>query len=157
MHYRNWNYGEDKLSDSDVDEAEEAFKENFIQSLKDRFKCNLRDLTFFVKAERLKDIIAGTFTLEQDTDSILVMMNNALPDPVIGYVINTDSDADVFVDGDWNYACLLTDAKSKLDFAFVFGDLYVNKHLRRGNRGTFTHDIQKDQFTYNIEDFLYRE
>lgn len=104
----------------------------------------------------MNDIIAGKFTVERDSESIFLMISNSLPESVIGFVINTDSDTHSFIGGDWNYACLLTDQSSKQNFAFVFGDLYANKYQMRNDETTLKYDIQKDQFTYNIDNFQYK-
>lgn len=148
------------LSDEDFDGSaesnEDTPKKKLKDTLKEHFKCNIRDLTFFVNARRIDDIIAGRFTIKRDSKSIFVMMNNTLPEPVIGFAINTRSDAHSFNVGVWNYACVLTDQNSKQNFAFIFGDLYVLKYRLRKDRTTVEHDVQKGLFTYNIENFLYK-
>ncbi len=183
MHFRNWGCDEDEISHDDstsyddsssthndstsdedfegsVDTNDKKFKEKFKRSLKGHFNCNLRELTFFINAGRMDDILKGNFTVERDNESIFVIMNNNIPGQVIGFVINTDSELHTFIGGDWHYACLLTDTNSKQNFAFVFGDLYLNKYRDSYDDDgvpSFKYDIQKDQFTYNIENFLYKK
>lgn len=156
---RNWGCDDDDSTFSsdfeDNNRSEETsdmkFMDEFKKSLKSHFHCNLRDLTFFLNADRIDDIIAGKYEVERDSESTFVMMSN---NSVIGFVINTDSDAHTFIGGDWHYACLLTDQSSRQNFAFVFGDLYVNKYRESDHETPIKYDIQKDQFTYKIEDFL---
>lgn len=159
MHCRNW-FGNGDTSDEDSDGPAEAkeMKKKFKESLSKLFDCNISDLVYFVNANRMVDVVSGTFTVERAGESIYVMTNKALRNPVIGFVINTGSEAHSFVSGDWHYACLLTDQNSKKKFAFVFGELYVKKHLLRGEGAASVNDDQQnDQFTYNIEQFRFKK
>lgn len=177
MHYRNWGEPVDdsdnsmnSKEDTDTDESDESLssedeKQNisrkFKQRLHEYFQDEPRHLVFFVNGSNVnKDIVYGTYDFVRENESIVVIKSTIEAEAVIGFIIQENSKHS-FVAGDWNYGCLLTDKTSAENFAFIFGDLYLMVYIDRyrpsGEKPIVKYDIQKDEFTYDIKNFLYQK